>query len=210
MLAGSCGRLSSRSQTMKSLIVLPLALVGLSVLPRSEAVVAAPAGAWAVDGVHSSVMFKIKHAGAAWFYGTFSQIEGEMNVDADKPENSKVGFKVAAESVSTRNDDRDKHLRGPDFFNAKEHPSITFTSTKVSKKGDGFEVVGDLELCGKKKSVTATVTKTGEGEFRGKRVGFEATMTIKRTDFGMDYGVAKNVLSDEVVVTISAECVEKK
>ncbi len=195
---------------MKSLVILPLALLGLSMLPRSEAVAPAAAGAWAVDPVHSSVVFKVKHAGAAWFYGAFKQVEGEVEVDATKLDAAKVNFKVVAESVDTRNDDRDKHLRGPDFFNAKEHPAITFKGTKVTKKGEGFEVAGDLEMCGKTKPVTAMVEKVGEGEFRGKRVGYEATLKIKRSDFGMDYGVAKNVLSDEVVVTISAECVEKK
>ena len=166
------------------------------------------ANEWQVDGGHSSVVFKIKHAGASWFYGMFTNVTGKVVFDADKPEACSVTVEIDAESVQTRDEKRDQHLRGPDFFDSKQYPAIQFTSTGWKKSGSGFEVAGDLELRGVKKSVTANVTPTGTGEFYGKRAGFEATFVVKRSDFGMDYGVAKNVLGDEVHMTVAIEAVQ--
>jgi polyisoprenoid-binding protein YceI len=166
---------------------------------------------WVVDSVHSSVVFRIKHANTAWFYGAFTDVSGEVVYDPEAPEASTVRLRILAESISTRDPKRDAHLKSPDFFDAKQHPAITFTSTKVAAGEDAntFDVTGELELHGVKKSITLQVEKTGEGEFQGPRLGFEATPTVKRSEFGMDYGIAKNVLGDEVTLKISLECKKK-
>lgn len=163
---------------------------------------------WQVDGGHSSVLFKVKHAGASWFYGMFSNVSGKVVFDAEKPEASSVAIEIDAESVQTRDEKRDQHLRGPDFFDCKQFPKITFASTAWKKSATGFEVAGDLELRGVKKAVTAMVTPTGTGEMFGKRAGFEATFVVKRSEFGMDYGVAKNAVGDEVHMTVAIEAVQ--
>lgn len=195
---------------MKILLGVAALVAAFSFPSNPQAVVAAApvANEWQVDGGHSSVVFKIKHAGASWFYGMFTNVTGKVVFDAEKPESSSVAIEIDAESVQTRDDKRDQHLRGPDFFDCKQFPKITFASNGWKKSGSGFEVAGDLELRGVKKAVTATVTPTGTGEFYGKRAGFEATFVVKRSDFGMDYGVAKNVLGDEVHMTVAIEAVQ--
>jgi len=194
---------------MKSLLLLPVLLAAYS-LPVAAPAVPIGENDWVVDPVHSSVVFKVKHANVAWFYGNFDVVEGTVSLDPKAPETAKVAISIPVDSVHTRDKKRDEHLKGPDFFNSKENPKITFTSTKVEKKGEALDVTGDLEIAGKKKSVTLTVAKTGEGEMMGARVGFETTFTIKRSDFGMTYGVAKNMLGDEVTLTIALETTKPK
>jgi len=194
---------------MKILLAVAAIAAAFSVPSNSSPVaVASQSNAWQVDGGHSSVVFKVKHANASWFYGMFTNVAGTIVFDAAKPESSTVSIEIDAESVQTRDEKRDQHLRGPDFFDSKQFPKIAFASTSWKKKGDGFEVAGDLELHGVKKPITATVTPTGTGEFYGKRAGFEATFHVKRSDFGMDYGVAKNVLGDDVHMTVAIEAVQ--
>ena len=173
--------------------------------PATDTAVPPGDNTWKIDPVHSSVVFKVKHANASWFYGTFTGISGSLTLDADKPENGKVEVKIDAASIASRDDKRDQHLRSPDFFDAKQFPDITFTSAKIKKTGDALQVDGELKMRGEKKPLSLKVSKTGDGEFQGKRVGYETTFVVKRSDFGMNYGIAKNVLGDEVTVMIGIE-----
>ncbi|MEO6594285.1 MAG: YceI family protein [Planctomycetota bacterium] len=197
---------------MKTLLLLPLAGL-LFALPETDTASSLPLGEhdWAVDGAHSSVVFRVKHANASWFQGTFDKISGQVSLDPAKPEAGSVTLTIPVDSVDTNDGKRDDHLKGPDFFNSKENPSITFASTKIAKKSDTmFDVTGDLAMAGKKKSVTLAVEKTGEGEFYGKRKGWMTTFTIKRSDFGMTYGIDKNVLGDEITLSVALETTEPK
>ncbi len=198
---------------MKTLLLFP-AVLALFALPKHDApATTLPFGDndWVVDSEHSSVQFDVKHANAAWFQGSFDKVTGQVSLDPSKPETGNVTMTIPVDSVDTNNTKRDEHLKGPDFFNSKENPSITFTSTKIAKKGDTrFEVTGELAMAGKKKTITVPVEKTGEGEFMGKRIGWMAAFTIKRSDFGMTYGVDKNVLGDEVKLRISLETTQPK
>jgi polyisoprenoid-binding protein YceI len=157
-------------------------------------------------------VFRVKHANASWFQGTFNKIEGQITLDPSKPEAGTVAMTIPADSINSNNQKRDDHLKGPDFFNSKENPTIAFTSTKIAKKGDAqFDVTGDLQMAGKKKSVTMTVEKTGEGEMMGSKVtGWMTTFTIKRSDFGMKYALDKGMLGDEVTLMIALETKQKK
>lgn len=195
---------------IKTLLLVPAAFAALTTLPTSAPAPAAGDHDWVVDGVHSSVIFKVKHANCSWFYGAFKQVAGSVALDPSKPEAGSISVEIAADSVDTRDEKRDGHLKGPDFLNVKENPKITFTSSKIAKKGDGFEVTGELSLVGKKKPLTVLVTKVGEGEFMGARAGFETSFTIKRSDFGIDYGVAQKALGDEVTVMLALETTKKK
>lgn len=197
---------------MKTLLLLPVALTAFlashsptaAALPRFD-------HDWSIDPVHSSVVFKIKHANVSNFYGMFEKVTGQLTLDPKDPASGKIAVEIAADSVYSHDEKRDAHLKGPDFFDVKQFPVIKFTSSKIKAAGaDAFEVEGTLDLHGKSKPVTAKVQKTGEGDFRGPRVGYEATFTIKRSDFGMEYGIAKNALSDEVQVTVSASCMQSK
>lgn len=168
-----------------------------------------------VDAVHSTNVFKIQHAGAANFYGRFNDMSGTFTLDEANPGNSSFHVTIKTESVDTADSKRDDHLKSPDFFNAREYPEITFKSTSVKRgdpsprsdkpRGPVYMVTGDLSLHGTTKSITVPVQHVGTGEMRGtKIVGVETTFTIKRTDFGMNYGVG-TALGDEVEVTISLE-----
>ena len=196
---------------MKSLLLLPVtfALLSLST-ERPAATTVLGDHDWIVDSGHSSVVFKVKHANAAFFKGTFDTITGTVSLDPSKPESGSVSLVIPVDSVDSNDKKRDDHLKNADFFNSKENPEITFKSTKVQKKGDAFEVTGELAMAGKSKATTILVEKTGEGEFYGKRVGFGTTFTVKRSDFGMTYGIDKNALGDEVTLMIDLELVQPK
>jgi polyisoprenoid-binding protein YceI len=187
-----------------------LSPVGLMIASPSSASEPLPApapapaaGSYVVDGTHSSMVFKIKHVGAAWFYGRFNKIEGSFAVEDGG--GSKIEVRIDPASVDTANTNRDDHLKGPDFFNVKEFPELTFTSSKITKNGDQYEVVGDLTMHGVTKQVTAKAEHTGTGEMRGtKKSGFHAVLTVKRSEFGMEYGLP-DALGDEVEIAISLE-----
>jgi polyisoprenoid-binding protein YceI len=197
---------------MKTLLFVPFLTAAWAVAP-ANALPGDPV--WVVDNGHSSVVFKIQHVGATNFYGAFRKISGGFTLDKAKPDASSIEVTIDAASIDTRDEARDKHLRGTDFFDVKQFAEISFKSTKVTpitgdKRGEVFEVVGDLEMRGKKQVITVQVVKTGEAEMMGKRIGYETTFIIKRSDFGLDYGVANKALGDEVTLTVAIEGVEPK
>ncbi|MGK0302890.1 MAG: polyisoprenoid-binding protein YceI [Planctomycetota bacterium] len=197
---------------MKSLLLLPAILVAVSMPMGEPVVVTQPLGEhdWVVDAGHSACVFRVKHANASWFLGTFDKVEGKVTLDAAAPEKGSVELTIATESIDSNDKQRDGHLMSPDFFNGKENPEITFKSTKIKADGKNLNVTGDLSLAGKTKSITIPVEFVGEGEFRGARRGYITTFAIKRSDFGMTYGVKKNVLGDDVHMTVSLELVQPK
>lgn len=188
-------------------IALIAAAVGFGPAPSPAPAAPAPAATYEIDTVHTSTVFKIQHVGVSNFYGVFTKTTGTFTWDKAAPESFSVNAVVDADSVSTGNAARDGHLKKPDFFNAKEQPTITFKSTAVKKTGEGtFDVTGDLTMLGKTKPVTAKFTYVGEkdvgAQMGGYQAGFDATFTIKRSDFGMTYGVAQGALGDEVTLMI--------
>ena len=168
------------------------------------------AGSYEIDPVHSALVFAVRHADASRFWGRFNAFEGRLEVDTDEPASSSIVVEVAAESVDTANEGRDQHLRGPDFFNAKEFPEIVFESTAVARSEAGFDVTGELTMLGVTKTVRAQAEFVGysESERFGKRTGYEVSFTIQRSDFGMDYMVGP-MLGDEVRIVFSLEGMAK-
>ncbi len=162
-----------------------------------------------VDNVHSSVFFKIRHLGVSNFYGRFNQVGGSYTFDPESPDSCRFDVQIQTESVDTNSDGRNGHLKSPDFFNAKEFPSITFKSTDVTRKSDEeFEVSGDLTFHGVTKPISAKLEWIGArdtGPRFGPRSGCEARFVIKRSDYGMDKYVAEGVLGDEVEIIVSLE-----
>lgn len=174
----------------------------------SPAAPVAAASTWEIDGVHSSVVFKVRHMGVAPFFGRFNQISGSVVVNDEKPAESKVELTIPTDSIDSNNAGRDKHLKSPDFFNAEEFPEIKFVSKTVSKDGKNWKVDGELSLHGVTKPVSVKVEQVGTGETRmGKRTGFDVAFTIKRSDFGMN-GMLDGI-GDEVQVMAGIECVAK-
>lgn len=164
-----------------------------------------------IDGVHSGVVFRIMHVGAAPFHGLIPNISGTMAIDPQNPQATAIDVSIETASVLTGNNGRDEHLRSADFFNARQFPTSTFKATGAKSAGDGnLAVDGELTLLGKTLPVSATLTKTGEGTFRNqKRVGYEAKMSFKRSNFGMNHSIDSGALGDNVDLTIFIEAIEK-
>lgn len=147
---------------------------------------------YGVDLVHSSLIFKIRHAGMSNFYGRFNTFDGEIHFDHADPTNSTLAFTVQTASVDTGNSSRDGHLKNADFFNARQFPTIQFKSTGIKPVSEGvYELTGDLTLHGETRPVTAQLTDIRSGKVReNDAMGFEATFSIKRSEFGITKYVA--------------------
>lgn len=183
-----------------------LALRSASLATTSAAHAAAEATPFTIDPVHSTVLFRVKHLNASHSYGRFNEPTGTFLLDPADAAGSSINITLDINKIDTANDKRDAHLRSPDFFSAKEFASATFKSTSVTPgANDSFTVEGDLTIRGVTKKVSTTLTKVGEGPgMQGKTVyGFDASFTIKRSDFAIDYG--PKVLGDEVTLTIAIE-----
>jgi polyisoprenoid-binding protein YceI len=188
-------------------------LAGL--LASFSAPVAAPvraAEAYTVDALHSAVTFHTLHLGLARADGRFNTIDVEKSALtwSEDPAQCSILLVVQAASVDTADAKRDEHLRGPDFFSAKEFPEIVFESTKVAAGAGGeLEMAGELTFHGVTRPVTATARKVGSGEaFGGFRAGFVAELTIDMREFGLAF-LQKNpsAVGPEVTITVALECV---
>jgi polyisoprenoid-binding protein YceI len=163
------------------------------------------ADTYKVDPVHSSVVFGIKHNSVTNFYGAFKEISGTVTFDAADPSKSSVDLTVAVESVDTRSEKRDQHLKSPDFFNAKQFPAITFKSNKIEGSGDNYKISGDLTIHGVTKPITVDFKRGADGKGgQGKTVGGgEAHFTIKRSDYDMKFMIGP--VGDDVNIILSLE-----
>ena len=187
-----------------------LALCIITFTARTESQSAAKT--YQIDAVHSSVLFRAKHLGVSYNYGRFNEFSGSIMMDETDVPKSKVEFEVKTASVDTANKKRDQHLRSPDFFNAKQFPVITFKSTKVSAKAgqeNMLEVTGDFALHGVKKSITVDVEITGKTNSPqvGEAIGFLTTFDIKRSEYGINFGMES--VNDEIQITVSIEAAHK-
>ena len=195
---------------MKKVLSSRLTLSFIATLLAAGTASAAPAGTYKVDPVHSVAYFEVGHAGGiSRFMGRFNDIAGELVVDT--PEKSKIKVDVKVDSVDTRSEALDKHLKSPDFFNAVQFPVLSFTSTAIALNGAGEGTVsGNLTLHGVTKPVTFKLKEIGSGSGpRGDaRVGYSASGTIKRSDFGIAYGIPK-AATDEVDLRINLEAIKQ-
>lgn len=190
-----------RSRKLLVCSVLSLASVLLAGVPSARA-----ADTFAVDPVHSSVLFRVKHLGVGHIYGRFNQYSGSFAFDAKNPAECKLEMEVKIESIDSANTDRDKHLKGPDFFSAKEFPTMTFKATRLKASDEKtYEATGDLTIHGVTKQVTVKLERLGTGKDpMGKtRSGWETTFTINRSDYGMKGLIP--AISDEVRIIVAVE-----
>ncbi|HIB69328.1 MAG TPA: polyisoprenoid-binding protein [Phycisphaerales bacterium] len=174
------------------------------------------ASEYAVDQVHSTVLFKIRHGGLAYFYGHFDSFSGSINIDPDNIEDAKFNITVDIDSVDTNNIKRDEHVKSADFFNSRQYPKATFESTAIEQVSDGvYDLKGKFSFHGKTLPVTATLSDVSFGEQRGSdAIGFHAVFSIKRSDYGITKYVDANNpedggLGDTVQITVSCEAVSK-
>jgi len=168
------------------------------------------AESYSIDATHSRVTFRVQHFGVSYFYGQFFDVSGTFSVDDKNMDQSSVNVTIKVGSLDTHDAKRDAHLKGPDFFNAKAFPVMTFKGRKLEKQGGGkVRITGDLMLHGVTKPITITLSHVGSGKdpWGGYRSGYDGTFTIKRSDFGMKYMLEG--IGDEVTITMGIEGVRK-
>ena len=171
---------------------------------------------YAIDPQHSQVDFGIKHMAISTVHGRFAISNGTIDLDEKNVADSSVKATINVLSVDTGEAARDTHLRSPDFFDTAKYPTATFTSTKITKAGDGYDVAGDLLLHGVTKPVTLRMeapSKEQIGMDKMPHRGFTATTTLHRQDFGLTWnGTLKsgdNMLGDDVRMTFDIEAARK-
>jgi polyisoprenoid-binding protein YceI len=160
-----------------------------------------------IDLSHTRVWFYVDHLGFSELYGDFTQFDIDLKVDPETLTNSTVAASIDTSTVDMRHEGLNKHLKNEDFFNVSAHPQMRFETTSVTAAGeDRLAVAGNLTLLGVTKPVTldVKVNKIGEHPMRKTPwVGFNATTTLKRSEFGMNYAVP--AVGDEIKVSIALE-----
>jgi polyisoprenoid-binding protein YceI len=149
-------------------------------------------GEWQIDSAHTTVEFVARHLMVTKVRGRFTGVEGTIHV-ADNPAESWAEVKVDPASVESGDDQRDTHLRSPDFFDVERYPEITFSSTKIEGGSPGhFVVRGDLTVRGVTRPVALDVEYAGVARdpWGGLRAGFSASTEVNREDFGLTWNVA--------------------
>jgi len=145
---------------------------------------------WAIDPMHSEVLFKVKHLMISTVTGSFNKFSGTATTRSEDFENAEIQFSLDVNSISTNQEMRDNHLKNDDFFQAEKYPTIDFKSTSFKKINDtDFELVGNLTMKGVTKEVRVNAEFGGESkDHHGNlKAGFEITGTINRKDFGLTY-----------------------
>ncbi|MEI6106988.1 MAG: YceI family protein [Opitutae bacterium] len=179
----------------------------------SLALTASRAGAetYAIDPVHSSVGFSLRHM-VSKFTSSFTKVTGSISYDAATPEKSSVEATIDIGSVSTANEKRDGHLKTPDFFDLAKFPTATFKSKSWKKTGETtFDVTGDLTIKNVTKEVVLKTELVGSGPGMGGAtlLGWEGKTTLKRSDFVVGLDKFLPVLGDDVAITVGIEASHK-
>lgn len=165
---------------------------------------------WNLDKAHSSILFSVSHLGLSETVGQFNDFSTNVTADASDFSDVKFDVTIQTKSVDTNNEARDKHLKGGDFFNVEKYPTITFKGKSFKKKGKKYIATGDFTMAGKTKEVTLMGSFSGVKEANKKtRAGLKLEGTIKRSEFGMNYGVEGGILSDEVAIIVRMELIKK-
>jgi polyisoprenoid-binding protein YceI len=168
------------------------------------------------DKSHTEMTFQVRHL-VTRVRGRFSDFTGSLKYDDAAPENSSVSVTIQAASVDTNEQQRDGHLRSADFFEVEKHPTITFNSKKMIKKGsDSYDVIGDLTIRGVTKEITLPVTHLGAAKdpWGNQRLGFEAEQTVNRKDFGLMWNAALEtggfLVGDDVKIALQVQAVAQQ
>ncbi len=166
-------------------------------------------GTWAIDPMHSSIGFSVRHLMVSKVRGTFETVSGAVTIAEDGTPS--VQAEIAVDSVHTGNDQRDAHIKTADFFDVDNHPTATFSSTAVRENGDHYIVDGDFTLKGVTKPVSLNLTFNGvsPGMGHGEVAGFEATTVLDRTEFGigaeMPLETGGVVVGEKIAITLNIE-----
>jgi polyisoprenoid-binding protein YceI len=172
---------------------------------------------WNIDPAHSAIHFSVRHMVVSKTRGRFAKWGGSLQFDPKELSKGTVNVEIEPASVDTGDAQRDGHLRSADFFDVEKFPKATFKSTKVTENGAGkLTIVGDLTLRGVTKPITldASYEGTGKDPWGGERVGFSATTTVTRADFGVNFNKALDagglLVGEKVELNLEVEAVLAK
>ncbi|WCS24101.1 YceI family protein [Methylobacterium sp. NMS14P] len=187
------------------LVAAPVATPALAQTPPTRDPAQIQAGTYAVDPGHTQVGWRVSHMGFSNYAGGFSDVSGTLELQPKNPASAKLSVKIPVASVTTTSAKLTDELKGDQWLDAAKFPDMTFVSTKVAPEGkDRAKVTGNLTLHGVTKPVTLDVTLVGAGVnplSKKVTVGFEATGTLKRSEFGVKTYVP--LIGDELHLTIA-------
>jgi polyisoprenoid-binding protein YceI len=172
--------------------------------------------AWQVDPVHSEVGFSVRHLMVANVRGRFHNITADLHMDESDLTQSSIEVEIASNSIDTRSEQRDQHLRSADFFDAENHPRISFTSESIERLSDArYRVSGDLTIRGTTRRVVLDTEVRGpeKDPWGGERLGVTASTKIDRRDFGLTWNQALETgglaVAHEVKINIELELIRQ-
>jgi len=164
-----------------------------------------------IDQAHSDILFKVKHLMITTVTGQFTSFEGEMESAKEDFSDAKVWFSADVNSIDTRNEQRNEHLKSDDFFNAAAYPKILFQNGNLSKSGEIYSLTGDLTIRNTTKPIALQVSYSGKmtDPWGQTKVGFEAEGVIKRKEFGLMWDAVTEaggvVVSDDVRLILNVQ-----
>jgi polyisoprenoid-binding protein YceI len=174
------------------------------------------APAYALDASHSHVGFSVRHMMISNVRGEFTRLTGNVTYDPNRPEATRIDVAIDVDSINTREEKRDAHLKSADFFDVANFPHITFRSKSSRRTKDGLEVTGDLTIHGTTREVKLAVedvTAEFADPFGGRRVGASARTKVRRSDFNMKWNAALEaggvLVGDEIAIQIEVELVRQ-
>lgn len=167
---------------------------------------------WQVDAAHTNVEFAVRHLMISTVKGRFGDVSGTLTLDPSDPAAAIAEVTLKTASIDTRQEQRDAHLRSPDFFEAETYPVITFRSTRIEGDTESeFQLHGDLTIRDVTREIVLNVTRDGQGidPWGGQRVAFSATGKIDRKAYGLTYNQALEtggvVVGDEIKISVDVE-----
>lgn len=172
---------------------------------------------WKIDASHSEITFKVKHLVISTVSGKFTDFDATVIADKEDFSDAEVTFSAKIESITTGNEQRDGHLKSADFFDAANHPELSFKSTSIKQlSGSDYELNGDLTIRGTTKPITLKAEFGGiQQDFYGNTVaGFELAGKINRQEYGLTWSAVTEaggvVVSDDVRIAVNVELIKQK
>lgn len=166
---------------------------------------------WSIDQAHSEIAFKVKHMMISTLTGHFEDFTASVESSEDNFKNAKFEFEAKIDSIKTKNNDRDNHLKSADFFDSAAFPTMKFTSTSF----DGETLVGELTIKGETKTITLDVDFNGVAvdPYGQTKAGFEIKGEINRKDFGLTWSAVTEagniVVSDKIKLAVEVQFVKQ-
>jgi polyisoprenoid-binding protein YceI len=170
---------------------------------------------WTLDAAHSTFGFSVRHMMITTVRGQFSSVSGQLELNGEDPTQSAISLEIETASIGTGNEQRDAHLRSADFFDAENHPKITFVSSGIRATGDDtYDVTGALTIRGVTREVVVKVEEEGRGidPWGQSKIAYTASTKIRRTDYGLNWNQALEaggvLVAEEVKIEVELQATQ--